>query len=628
MQVDLKNRKLLKEWNKIKDFNIFQDINEFALLFYEKPYGICMRKYTSYPWCKENFFFGSYDELKEWYQTTDEIPFYVKEVVGQKLGRLTVLDFLYKHNSKGIRTLHAKCKCDCGNTVEADYRNLKHGDIVSCGCRVRNKEPQIIKPLTEEIIEFWDFDKNAGIDPYKISQMSTEKFWWKDNEGNSYQLAPYVFAKEDKTHSSFPEQALFYYIKKEYSSAINRANFITADGEVLEIDIYIPTYNIGIEYDGLFWHKNKAETDTYKSNVLFENGVYLIRIRENGLPDLNVKDFIINQCPYNSTNEREFVETINKVLNEINYRTNNIGYAKLAYEDFIQNKNSVFALFYNKPIENSIKDTCIGKFWDKEKNGILKPEYINSDCNIPIFFTCSFNQSFKIRPKTLFEKISVRNKIFKCNTFYNSYDCNQVECCPFSKLSFCNMGSRCLYRKGYELPILKCENKSIRQKAIRTKNKIYRYYDCGIGWVEKALKSVLELSFINKSAFPFSTETVGAFWTNHSKIKSYNYCYFQYNYRDIIIQQGEIKNFNFLITEELFNNIQNSTLIIYQLLFKEEYMRGWRFYNFLILHFDENGKIIGQESKIVSNTEFEGELDFRSNYIYNSKKVIEKILSL
>lgn len=49
MQIDLNSRKFLKEWNKIKDFDIFQNINEFALLFFKKPYGICLRKYTTYP---------------------------------------------------------------------------------------------------------------------------------------------------------------------------------------------------------------------------------------------------------------------------------------------------------------------------------------------------------------------------------------------------------------------------------------------------------------------------------------------------------------------------------------------------------------------------------------------------
>ena len=47
---------VLKEWDKIKAYDILDTIEELESLFQEKPYGKCMRKYTAYPWCKENFF--------------------------------------------------------------------------------------------------------------------------------------------------------------------------------------------------------------------------------------------------------------------------------------------------------------------------------------------------------------------------------------------------------------------------------------------------------------------------------------------------------------------------------------------------------------------------------------------
>ena len=56
-----------------------------------------------------------------------------------------------------------------------------------------------------------------------------------------------VFAKTD-TQSSFPEQAIFHHIKVHFNDAINKARYITKYGEVLEIDILIPTLNLGIEY--------------------------------------------------------------------------------------------------------------------------------------------------------------------------------------------------------------------------------------------------------------------------------------------------------------------------------------------------------------------------------------------
>ena len=55
-----------KEWLKIKEYNIFESFEEFSKLFIEKPNGKCLRKYTSYPWSKENFFFGTQQELYDY----------------------------------------------------------------------------------------------------------------------------------------------------------------------------------------------------------------------------------------------------------------------------------------------------------------------------------------------------------------------------------------------------------------------------------------------------------------------------------------------------------------------------------------------------------------------------------
>lgn len=53
--------------------------------------------------------------------------------------------------------------------------------------------------------------------------------------------------------SSFPEQAIYYYLKKHFPDAIN------GDRECLagkELDIYIPSCKFAIEYDGQTWHKD------------------------------------------------------------------------------------------------------------------------------------------------------------------------------------------------------------------------------------------------------------------------------------------------------------------------------------------------------------------------------------
>ena len=41
-----------------------------------------------------------------------------------------------------------------------------------------------------------------------------------------------------------------------------------------EIDIYIPSLNLAIEFDGFYWHKNKFERDINKTKKLLSKDSY------------------------------------------------------------------------------------------------------------------------------------------------------------------------------------------------------------------------------------------------------------------------------------------------------------------------------------------------------------------
>ena len=47
-----------------------------------------------------------------------------------------------------------------------------------------------------------------------------------------------------------------------------------------EIDIFIPSKNIGIEYNGYFSHKEKAEKDAAKKKYFHSIGIFLLVVKE------------------------------------------------------------------------------------------------------------------------------------------------------------------------------------------------------------------------------------------------------------------------------------------------------------------------------------------------------------
>jgi len=56
----------------------------------------------------------------------------VKNIKGNKYGRLTVLE--YDESSAGSGTAKWICKCDCGNKTTAATSSLTTGHTKSCGC--------------------------------------------------------------------------------------------------------------------------------------------------------------------------------------------------------------------------------------------------------------------------------------------------------------------------------------------------------------------------------------------------------------------------------------------------------------------------------------------------------------
>lgn len=66
----------------------------------------------------------------------------VKEMIGKKFGRLTVIKPVEEQTSNG--SYKFLCQCDCGNTTIVSGGHLRNGDTISCGCAVTVDKTDII----------------------------------------------------------------------------------------------------------------------------------------------------------------------------------------------------------------------------------------------------------------------------------------------------------------------------------------------------------------------------------------------------------------------------------------------------------------------------------------------------
>ena len=219
--------------------------------------------------------------------------------------------------------------------------------------------------------------------------------------------------KKEKNNkgTSFNEQAIFYYVKQFFNDSVNRKKFNFNSDKSIELDIFIPSLNFAIEYDGVYWHNNKVEVDSLKNKLLFDSNVTLVRVRECGLPDLT---FNYGEVLYSKVKTGDKGETIvfliNKIFRIIEKHILNIGreYKNLdeickfvlTEDRLINDRPNIYAQYFTKYQPNNIEKTCLIKFWDFEKNGNLNPKNVDRNSNIYIVLTCPKGYSQHIQPKT------------------------------------------------------------------------------------------------------------------------------------------------------------------------------------------------------------------------------------
>ena len=140
----------------------------------------------------------------------------------------------------------------------------------------------------EYILSEYNYNKNI-INPDEILYGSHTEVWWKCSIcGHEFHTQARYRLKHpqcpvcQKRGTSFPEQAIIYYISQKYSDIINSHKSFG-----FELDIYIPSIKTAIEYDGLHWHSDTFDKDNQKNINCQNNGIKMIRIREETLCSFN-----------------------------------------------------------------------------------------------------------------------------------------------------------------------------------------------------------------------------------------------------------------------------------------------------------------------------------------------------
>ena len=281
-------------------------------------------------------------------------------------------------------------KCPKGHSYQAAaHRRIRTGSGCGiCSHNILMKNENDLLTTNPEIAQEWDYDKNDCNPDEVMAGSNIKKYWFICPKGHSYQATPLSRKKGSncpicsmETHTSFPEKAIFFYIKQYFDKAME--NYRSAFLGRKELDIFIPDLKVAIEYDGVAWHKD-VDRDVKKDIVCQKHGIILIRIRENGCADYqsdSIKHYI---PPYDMQQLKDSILFIFDFINQ-KFQLN-----IEADIDVVRDRIDILNKMNLSEKENSIASCCpeIIQYWDYEKNGKITPEQISHASVKKAFFKC------------------------------------------------------------------------------------------------------------------------------------------------------------------------------------------------------------------------------------------------
>ena len=315
-------------------------------------------------------------------------PILLKEWDYEKNGDLLPQDITEGSNKK----VWWKCsKCDY--SWQAKILNRKVRNCPLCANRVVVSGINDLATTHPEIAKEWNYEKNGSLLPTQVTRGNGKKVWWTCSNGHNYQAT--ILHRTSGTNcplcnsgrqTSFAEQAFLFYIKKIYPDTISRFTDIFNNG--MELDIYIPLIKTAIEYDGVFWHKNKREREQRKYRICQKYGIKLIRIRESADYDCNG---IADTCYHkeNLDNPQNLNSLIYCVLFDVTSWTRKTPYLPFTID--VERDNFEIRKYMTDLAKNSlaIVNPNLAKEWCYEKNGELTPNRVLPNSSQKVWWKCS-----------------------------------------------------------------------------------------------------------------------------------------------------------------------------------------------------------------------------------------------
>ncbi len=306
------------------------------------------------------------------------------DLTGKQSGTLVAIEYI--GNSKW------RCKCTrCGNIVEINTcwfnknprlnrDGCKHIKQISIGdvfgqLTVVERAEDYIKPKSGSHERQWRCKCICGKEKIVLESNL------KANKSLSCGLC--------SNRISIPEKMIYFYLSQLFDDIQENFRPSFLDGK--EIDIFLPSLCLGIEYDGERWHKI-LESDLEKNKKCLENGIHLIHIREPNCPKSNDFEYQII-TPKPTANGSHMTLPIKQIIDILKTKF----YVSCDIDvDCLRDNADICKAIFSSAGFNSllIKNPEIAAEWDYEKNSPLTPDKVPAHSGKKVWWICPKGHSY------------------------------------------------------------------------------------------------------------------------------------------------------------------------------------------------------------------------------------------
>ena len=290
--------------------------------------------------------------------------------------------------------------CEYGHEWQTRiYHRIPHKSNKGTGCPICSGHKVLpgfndIQTKAPELVKEWDFIKNAPLMPKDVTIGTHKKVWWKCEFGHEWQAQICDRVKGNKCPfcsgrgTSVPEQGIAFYLERvcevEQRAKIDRK----------EIDVYLPEYKIGVEYDGRYFHGSKSkDREAIKDQALIKKGIKLIRIKESDINRIDDSNGIYFETDYLGPNYEWAIRQLCNLLviytGDTRFNLINI----CIQDDAIKIRNRINTYLKENSVLALRPD--LAKEWNYDKNHSLKPDMFTLGAQTLLWWKCLKGHEWK-----------------------------------------------------------------------------------------------------------------------------------------------------------------------------------------------------------------------------------------